>query len=269
MPMVKVRQDLSGRVFGRLLVIKQVEDYISPNGIHYAQWLCRCNCKEHNTVIVRGDSLKNKLTESCGCIQRKKSSESITNVNKRGHENKYSEKLTDKYGEYYIGWTSNTNNEFYVDAKDYETIKKYCWSEYITEDNYHMLRYSCPNKSYVTMAHLLVGKYYDHADRNPLNNRRYNLRIANNSQNAQNRSVRFDNTSGVTGVCYNKRQKEYIARISDKPYHRIVVYRGDDKQEAIIARLKAELKYYGEFAPQRHLFEQYGIHTTQNDRGSL
>ena len=33
-----------------------------------------------------------------------------------------------------------------------------------------------------------------------------------------------------------------------------------DKQNAIIARLQAELNYFGpDFAPQRHLFEQYGI----------
>ena len=33
-----------------------------------------------------------------------------------------------------------------------------------------------------------------------------------------------------------------------------------NKHDAIIARLKAELEYYGiNFAPQRHLFEEYGI----------
>ena len=31
------------------------------------------------------------------------------------------------------------------------------------------------------------------------------------------------------------------------------------KKDAIIARLKAEKEHYGEFAPQRHLFAQYGI----------
>ena len=31
------------------------------------------------------------------------------------------------------------------------------------------------------------------------------------------------------------------------------------KKDAIIARLKAEKKYYGEFAPQRYLFNKYGI----------
>ena len=31
-------------------------------------------------------------------------------------------------------------------------------------------------------------------------------------------------------------------------------------EEAIIVRLKAELKYFGiDFAPQRHLFEKYNI----------
>lgn len=32
-----------------------------------------------------------------------------------------------------------------------------------------------------------------------------------------------------------------------------------NKEGAIKARLEAEAKYFGEFAPQKHLFEQYGI----------
>jgi hypothetical protein len=30
-------------------------------------------------------------------------------------------------------------------------------------------------------------------------------------------------------------------------------------EEAVITRLKAEKEYYGDFAPQKHLFAQYGI----------
>ena len=33
----------------------------------------------------------------------------------------------------------------------------------------------------------------------------------------------------------------------------------DDIKDAIIARLQAEKKYYGEFAPQKHLYKEYGI----------
>ena len=32
-----------------------------------------------------------------------------------------------------------------------------------------------------------------------------------------------------------------------------------NKEDAIKARLEAEAKYYGDFAPQKHLFEEYGI----------
>ena len=32
--MVKVRNDLTGKTFGKLTVIEQVEDYIYPNGKH-------------------------------------------------------------------------------------------------------------------------------------------------------------------------------------------------------------------------------------------
>lgn len=32
-----------------------------------------------------------------------------------------------------------------------------------------------------------------------------------------------------------------------------------DKEDAIKARLQAEAKYFKKFAPQRHLFKQYGI----------
>ena len=33
----------------------------------------------------------------------------------------------------------------------------------------------------------------------------------------------------------------------------------DDIEDAIKARLEGEVKYFGEFAPQRDLFKQYGI----------
>ena len=33
----------------------------------------------------------------------------------------------------------------------------------------------------------------------------------------------------------------------------------DSKRDAVVARLQAEVKYYGIFAPQKHLFKEYGI----------
>lgn len=65
--MVKVKEDLTGRTFGRLTVIRQAEDYVNPNtGDKKAQWLCECSCEEHKQIIVQGDKLKRKNgTRSC------------------------------------------------------------------------------------------------------------------------------------------------------------------------------------------------------------
>ena len=41
--MMKVKDDLTKRKFGKLTVLKQVEDYVSPNGVHISRWLCETN----------------------------------------------------------------------------------------------------------------------------------------------------------------------------------------------------------------------------------
>ena len=63
--MVKVRKDLTGQKFGRLTVIRQVEDYVDTKGGHYARWLCQCECG--NVIKVVGSKLKRADTKSCGC----------------------------------------------------------------------------------------------------------------------------------------------------------------------------------------------------------
>ena len=66
--------------------------------------------------------------------------------------------------------------------------------------------------------------------------------------------------------------KAYWKCICSCPEHNIIDVVGSsylgsfsNKDDAIKARLNAEAKYFGKFAPQRHLFEQYGINTKQND----
>ena len=60
--------DLTGQVYGRLTVIKRVDDYISPSGSRKVQWLCKCKCGKE--VIVTGNNLKNGNSKSCGCYNR-------------------------------------------------------------------------------------------------------------------------------------------------------------------------------------------------------
>lgn len=250
--MVNVKDDLTGMVFGRLTVVRQTDDYLHPNGSRRAQWLCECSCAEHKLVVVCGDRLKAKNgTRSCGCLQK----ESLQPI----HNSKRKMNTYNLSGVYGVGWTTNTNKEFYFDLEDYDKIKDYCWHEEIMECGYHALvtRERLSNTN-IRMHWLILGKHLDHINRNPLDNRKENLRSATDEENARNRNIRSDNTSGIVGVTWNHSRKKWIARISNNK-ERIYLGAFDNKSDAIVARLNAESMYYCEFAPQRHLFEKYGI----------
>lgn len=255
--MVKVKEDMTGWKMwehgvpdSRLTVIKQVEDYISPSGEHCSQWLCECSCADHKKVTARGKDLRNGNKTSCGCLSRELR---ILNAKKYNPVN--------LNGEYGIGWTLNTNHEFYFDIDDYNKIKDYCWYEYIDHNGYHALQANDTKiGKIIRMQWLVAGKYYDHEDRNPFNNRKSNLRKANNTENSQNRSIYKNNTSGVTGVSWYKQSGKWKAQIQNNK-KKISLGYFINKEDAIIARLMAEKKYFGEFAPQRHLFSKYGIDT--------
>ena len=242
----------------RLTVIERVEDYINPNTQkHTPQWKCMCSCGNLDYVITTGQHLRNGHTISCGCIRKEK-------IKKTGENNQKSNPMS-ICGEYCIGKTLNTGSEFYFDIEDKELLNHYCWYEHIHKNGYRMLEaWDKSKQKYVSMWYVLTGyKLCDHIDRNTLNNRRNNLRPANPSENAKNHTKRKDNTSGVTGVYWDKRNNNWMVSIN---VNKKICWLGRylNKKDAIVARLQAEAKYYGEFAPQQHLYEQYGI-TTQND----
>ena len=56
--------DLTGQIFGNLIVIERCEDYISPKGRHQSQWLCKCDCGNETKVQAR--NLKKGSTKTCG-----------------------------------------------------------------------------------------------------------------------------------------------------------------------------------------------------------
>jgi hypothetical protein len=80
-----------------------------------------------------------------------------------------------------------------------------------------------------------------------LDNRRSNLRIANNGQNQLNSRIRKDNKTGVKGVIQKKGCSTYTVIIKkDGVSHRVgTTY---DIEEARILRRDAALKFHGEFA---------------------
>lgn len=58
--------DLTGKRFGRLIVIKRAEDYIQTSGKRVTMWECECDCSKK--TIVQGSSLRSGNTTSCGCF---------------------------------------------------------------------------------------------------------------------------------------------------------------------------------------------------------
>lgn len=259
--MIKVREDMTGWKMwehgvpdSRLTVIKQVEDYVSPSGYHYNRWLCQCSCKEKTLLLVQGRSLKSGNTRSCGCLERE------LTIKRMKKENKF--RIED---DVVIGQSSNTDDEFFVDLCDFDKIRNICWSVRINKSGMKELcGWDSISKKTVRMHTFLGFPNYDHIDRNELNNCRSNLRQATPQEQVWNRGKAQNKSSNVVGVSYYARDGRWVAELSYN-YKRVFRQYCQTEEEAILARLNAEVKYIPlEFAPNRHLFEQYGI-TIQND----
>lgn len=60
--------DLTGKRFGRLIVISREETKKSPGGAKRTMWRCKCDCGKE--TIVWAYSLTSGRTESCGCLHK-------------------------------------------------------------------------------------------------------------------------------------------------------------------------------------------------------
>lgn len=229
--------DLNGKRFGRLTIIKRVENRILPSGQKRSQWLCKCDCGNYATVL--GYMLTSGNTQSCGCLH----DEAFAKARKK--YNTY-----DLSGEYEIGYTSN-GNEFWFDLEDYDKIKDYCWT--ITNNGY-VSAYNPKNRNRVLLHRIIMEcdnteVYIDHkhGEKSRFDNRKSNLRIATPNQNAMNRVLLQTNTSGVTGVSFNKKRDKWEAYIGIDN-KRINLGRFNDFEDAVSARKEAEEKYFGEWS---------------------
>lgn len=196
MTLDKTKEDITGWKMwehgvpdSRWTVIERAEDKIYSNGTRKSQWLCECSCEKHTRKIISEISLKNRDAKSCGCSRK----------GTRRKYNKY-----DLTGEYGVGWTSNTNKKFYFDLDRYDDIKQICWCESVRHGTHCLLGKNLVTDKVVSMHIYLGYKNYDHINRNELDNRSCNLRSCTQQENVRNKSIRTDNTSGVTGVDWYK-----------------------------------------------------------------
>jgi len=154
-----------------------------------------------------------------------------------------------------VGFGYTEKGEYFIfDKEDYHKIKDYYW--YVNDSGYIIC-----NTNRVRLHRLVMdvndsGVFVDHIHHKKWDNRKSQLRITDNQHNSMNINV-FRSNTGVIGVhkLKNGRFNAYIKY----NYNRIDLGDFDDIDDAIKVRLNAEKAYFKEFAPQKHLFQKYGI----------
>lgn len=241
--------DLTGKKFGRWTILSRANDRFTKSNIKIKMWHCVCDCG--TTRDVSDGSLKRGKSLSCGCYNK----EVHKNMCKTNFSKTHKHTECGSYAKIFLDY----NKYFIVDKDDLEITLKYHWyistSGYVRSKQYD----SVTHKRYdITLHRMISGApdevYVDHINRDKLDNRKSNLRFCTKKQNNYNKTS--NKQSGYVGV--QERYSRYRASITkDGKWINLGTF--DTKEGALIARLKAEKEYFGEFAPQSHLFEQYGI----------
>lgn len=221
--------DLTGRQFGKLKVLHLNIERTIEN--HRPCWVCQCKCGKIKTILEY-NLIAGKST-SCGC----------------GHSRNVYDLDSADYG---IGYTAN-GTKFLFDKEDYPLIKQYSWHTDI--EGYIIAKYNnSQGKGIIKMHRLIMGVTdpsipIDHIHHNKADNRKSELRIVTQRENAYNRKLSKSNKSGHTGLYYSKIRngwRTYIT-VDGKTIH---LGYFPTKEEAIKIRNEAEEKYFGEYRCQ-------------------
>lgn len=98
---------------------------------------------------------------------------------------------------------------------------------------------------YITSA--CSPRVVDHINRNKLDNRYNNLRIATPQQNCFNSKVQINNKSGYKGVSFDAKRNKYVAAVQFNKKQK-TIGRYDSAKEAALAYDKQARIFFGEFA---------------------
>lgn len=139
-------------------------------------------------------------------------------------------------------------NEKYaiVDESDYEFLNQWNWR---SKEKGYVTAYigGIPVYMHRKILNVTNDRFVDHADHNPLNNVRSNLRICTSQQNQQNRSKRIGTTSRFKGVSWDKVNNLFIARLTIG-YKSVNFGRFKTEEEAALRYNEAAKRHFGEFA---------------------
>jgi hypothetical protein len=151
----------------------------------------------------------------------------------------------------------------FLDVKDYYRLRIFKWVVYGTGKNLYAvrLRVTGPNKTKTVYMHREImnhpsGLLVDHRNRDGLDNRRSNLRLATHAQNAYNCSKRKNASSQFLGMYFNKERSTWDSQLMHNG-KRIWVGRFKTEIEAARAYDRAAIKFHGEFARLNFPREDY------------
>ena len=148
----------------------------------------------------------------------------------------------------YYDKRGDSKGQFKIDIEDWVNIKDYKWC--VDSGGYVMTGAFKPN---LYLARFLVfglnnsDLQVDHINRDPLDNRKRNLRKCTHFENCINR-VHTNNTSGHPGVYLDKRCNKWRVQINAYK-QRIDGGRFDNLQDAIIRHKELVSIHHGAFAP--------------------
>lgn len=236
--------DLTGQRFGKLVALEGHSEQRGSKKRIY--WKCLCDCGNISYIVA--DSLRNGTSRSCGCSKK----EFFAQSKKRSNEYVIDGDVAKVY--------TRKGTEFLVDTDDLNRVLKICWVErkggYICGKNMDTRKVVNLHR-YILNLNENDKVFVDHINRNPLDNRKSNLRTCTCAENTRNKKTLKSNKVGVNGVSYIKERKKWLARImKDGVLYELGAY--VNIEDAIKARKEAEIKYYGEFAPKDYNSEVVG-----------
>lgn len=143
--------------------------------------------------------------------------------------------------------------QFKIDIEDYDKVKEYHWSYwngYAYNAKIGFLHRYILDLPKTPNNH---QDYVDHINRDKSDNRKNNLRVVDNSHNQRNKGRQSNNSSGIRGVKYQKKDQGWAAQINNygKRYTKFFsekVYGEEAKSKAIEWRksMEKQMNYLSE-----------------------
>ena len=187
------KADLTGLTFGKWTVLSEA-DKRSSNGSVF--WDCQCVCGFRKLVMATS-LLQGKSQGCCRCV----------------HVNRTNQYLILHNGSTRV--LCKNKQSFIINTIDLAVVKRYQW--WIDQKGYVKTKINGKgeylSRLIMHVEHLGRDLFVDHISGDTRDNRRSNLRVCKQADNAKNRRLSKTNKTGFKGVSYHSKLKKYRADI--------------------------------------------------------